>query len=137
MKKIITDLTESRRPTSLPYCSAQSEVLLLRTLSSADMTNRFYTHFLPPDAFSPLGPTGLKEKAGPRPGEELSLPTPYLFKIMRIFMVHGSKRRAWFCCTASTVLRATVSGFNGGKRLGNLKAENTDFSRSWPFGWAP
>lgn len=49
-------------------------------------------------------------------------PILYLFKIMRMFMVHGSKRRAWFCCIASTVLRATVSGFNGGKRLGNLKA---------------
>lgn len=58
-------------------------------------------------------------------------PCPYLFKITRACMVHGRRRRAWLSCTASTVLRATVSGFSGGKRLGNLTQEETTgvFSR--------
>lgn len=67
-------------------------------------------------------------------------PAPYLFKMTRACMVQGSRRSARLSCTASTVLRATVSGFSGGKRLGNLNAgrDTVGFSRrSSHFSWKP
>lgn len=76
------------------------------------------------------GPPGEGEMVG-KPGSELSSPAPYLFKIMRACIVHGSRRRAWLSCTASTVLRATVSGFSGGKRLGNLNTGRDTVGFSW------
>lgn len=62
---------------------------------------------------------------------EHSLPAPYLFKITRACIVHGRRRSAWLSCTASTVLRATVSGFSGGKRLGNLNTGRDTVGFSW------
>ena len=97
---------------------------------TADMTNRSCGFFLLFEASSPPRSPGRRGHGPQEPDSELPPAALYLFKIMRACIVHGNRRRAWLSCTASTVLRATVSGFSGGKRLGNLHAGRDSVSFS-------